>query len=153
PQLKELWRTNRFLSTRTLGKAALDILPSAARKVFEGEYRGQMPMAQVLAETFAHDGFRYVPLIWKEADLGCSVRILCLRRDGLESVAAGRDIDNRIKTVIDALTMVLHKQGTLVDKQGNKLTPSAEEDPFFVLLDDDRQITHLEVETDNALVS
>ena len=29
--------------------------------------------------------------------------------------------------------------------------PVSGEDPFFVLLDDDRQITHLEVETDSAL--
>ena len=33
----------------------------------------------------------------------------------------------------------------------NRYRPGPGEDPFFVLLDDDRGVTHLEVETDAAL--
>ncbi len=46
--------------------------------------------------------------------------------------------------------MPLQKQGSPL-KDGKPIGPQEGEDPFFVLLDDDRQITHLEVETDVAL--
>ena len=78
--------------------------------------------------------------------------MLCLRRDHIEAVGSARDLDNRIKTLIDALTWVPHKDGGPIDDEGNPVKPGPGEDPFFyVLLDDDRQVTHLEVETDTAL--
>jgi hypothetical protein len=55
------------------------------------------------------------------------------------------DIDNRVKTAIDALKM---------PAQQNQVPhgPQKGEDPFFVLMDDDRTVTHLEVETDRLLL-
>lgn len=51
------------------------------------------------------------------------------------------EIDNRIKTLFDALKVPVGIQGK----------PTPEEDPFFVLLQDDRLITRLSVETDTLL--
>jgi hypothetical protein len=36
-------------------------------------------------------------------------------------------------------------------KDGKPLPPQEGEDPFYVLMDDDRRVNHLEVETDTAL--
>ncbi len=56
------------------------------------------------------------------------------------------DIDNRLKTLIDALRLP-----TSGRELAGSETPQAGEDPFFCLLRDDKQVTHLEVETDNLL--
>ena len=78
----------------------------------------------------------------------CSLNILFLRRDIPGSVLSAGDIDNPIKTVIDALRRPRHANELV----GNE-TPAADEDPFFCLLEDDSQVSHLEVETDTLLDS
>ena len=72
--------------------------------------------------------------------------ILFLRRDIPGSIISAGDIDNRIKTVIDGLRRPRNGKELV----GNE-TPQAGEDPFYVLLEDDKQVTHLEVETDTLL--
>ncbi len=108
-------------------------------------------MSAALGEIYGHNNYQFTPLAWKESETTCSLRFLVLRRDGDAAVSAGRDIDNRIKTVIDALTVPLPKYGSPLGMDGNPLPPQDGETPLFVLLDDDRQVTHLEVETDALL--
>ncbi len=62
------------------------------------------------------------------------------------AISAG-DIDNRIKTVIDALRRP-RNQAELV---GDDATPGPDEDPFFCLLEDDKMVSHFSVETDTLL--
>jgi len=57
------------------------------------------------------------------------------------------DIDNRLKTLVDALK-VPKKQGELPPDA----VPSEDEDPFFCLLEDDKLLTAIRVETDQLLV-
>jgi hypothetical protein len=59
------------------------------------------------------------------------------------SVLQSGDIDNRLKTLFDAFRLP-HS----VDELGGNLEPQADEDPFFCLLEDDKLITHVAVETD-----
>jgi hypothetical protein len=76
--------------------------------------------------------------------LGCSLDILFLRYDqpGQTLIQSG-DIDNRIKTIFDALR--IPKPGEYCGE------PQAEENPFFCLLEDDSLINHLSVTTDLLL--
>jgi hypothetical protein len=60
-------------------------------------------------------------------------------------VSAG-DLDNRIKTLIDAL----RKPHSANELRGNEI-PAPGEDPFFCLLEDDDLVTALSVETDMLL--
>ena len=62
----------------------------------------------------------------------CSLNILFLRRDIPGSALSAGDIDNRIKTVIDALRRPRH-----ANELAYHATPAADEDPFFRLLEDD----------------
>lgn len=149
-QLKEYWRTNRFLNSCKLDSAAHGLLPGGTKTPWAQHPNERRPLADILGDVYGHHGFRFVPLIWKDADLACSLRILCLRRDTSDALLPARDIDNRIKTLIDALALPPHTKPP-IDKNGDPMVPGTGEDPFFVLLDDDRQITHLEVETDTAL--
>lgn len=152
PQLRELWRTNKFLSgTKLVPYSSYGLLPERARGLFqyEDETR-EWPMAEALGRAYEHSGYKWTPLVRKEISLACSLRVLCLRREHPGSVFVARDIDNRVKTLLDALTMPTYSQGSPM-RNGIALPPTADEDPFFVLLDDDRQVTHLEVETDTVL--
>jgi hypothetical protein len=63
-----------------------------------------------------------------------------------QGVFQAGDIDNRIKTLIDAL----RRPCTATELAGNEI-PLEGEDPFYCLMEDDKQVTHLEVETDLLL--
>jgi hypothetical protein len=70
-----------------------------------------------------------------------------LRRDHPGNlVSYGGDIDNRLKTLFDALRM----PNTCDELAG--VPPEADEDPFYVLLEDDALITKVSVTTDRLLL-
>lgn len=62
-------------------------------------------------------------------------------------ITQGGDIDNRLKTLLDALRMP--KTDAEIPKGD---TPGQDEGPFFCLLEDDNLVTHLSVTTDRLLV-
>lgn len=155
-QLKELWQTNKFLrDVKITPASSVGTLRPTAGMVWGEDPNKQRPMATVLSEIYSHHkewGYGYVPLVREEISLSCSLRILCLRLDHDSAVLPGRDIDNRMKTLIDALTMPSTRHGPPTAK-GLPLGASDSEKPFYVLLDDDRRVTHLEVETDQLLAT
>jgi hypothetical protein len=78
--------------------------------------------------------------------LACALDILFLRRDQPgDLIKHGGDIDNRIKVLFDALRMPQDEQ----ELTGQK--PDVAEDPFFCLLQDDKQITEVKITTDRLL--
>lgn len=90
--------------------------------------------ATSLAAKHATFGFNFVPLVTQELDLICGLDILFLRPDRPGSIWKG-DIDNRIKTLLDALALPLPSDDY------NLRTPEADEQPFFCLLEEDKLIT------------
>jgi hypothetical protein len=61
-------------------------------------------------------------------------------------ITQGGDIDNRLKTLFDALRMP-----RVVAELPTNDTPREGEDPFFCLLEDDALITEIDVKTDMLL--
>jgi methylmalonyl-CoA mutase N-terminal domain/subunit len=102
---------------------------------------------EAVASNYHELGYRFAPLVREKISLVCSLDILFLRRDipGGVITSAG-DIDNRIKTVIDALRRPRYAQELV----GNEV-PSEGENPFFCLMEDDSQVDRLSVETDALL--
>ena len=148
-QLRELWRTNSFLS-----KSMLDVgnplmhRPISDQNAYWGDEDGnKVPFSEYVARRYVEYGYRWVPLVCDDFSLLCSLRMLFLRRDTPGSVISAGDIDNRIKTLIDALRRPRSGNELVGDDQA----PKADEDPFFCLLEDDKQVHHLEVETDTLL--
>jgi hypothetical protein len=91
--------------------------------------------------------FRFAPLVSSRLHLIAGLEILLLRREEPGSVVTqGGDIDNRIKTLLDALRMPKD-----LDELPAGDAPSAEEDPFFCLLEDDALVTELAIVTDRLL--
>lgn len=149
-QLKQFWQTNKFLrehrvypNEHSLGPAAQ---AQAVGTFFNMGEDKRIPMAEAIASTYQQNGYRFVPLVRETLSLLCSLNILLLRRDFQTGVISAGDLDNRIKTLIDALRM---------PKNGNELRgsekPADGEDPFFCLLEDDDLVTALMVETDDLL--
>ncbi len=93
------------------------------------------------AAFYKRGDFRFVPLVFDEQRLLCHLDILFLRPGIPGAALNGGDIDNRMKTLFDALQV----------PEGATGAPGADETLFFVLLEDDRLVTKVTVETDQLL--
>ncbi len=145
-QLKRLWETNRYLSTRRVsrgGEAVNANLIAGARILQTGP---DVALADHVAAQNEMFGYRFVPLVRESISLLCSLDILFLRKDIPGSALHAGDLDNRVKTIIDAL----RRPSNATELAGNE-TPLGTENPFFVLLEDDKQVSALTVETDTLL--
>ena len=105
--------------------------------------------AQRMSERFQNRGYNFLPLIgdvFGGITTACAIDVLFLRRDDPgKIVTSGGDIDNRIKTLFDALKMP--KLGEFDPPQ----PPADDENPFFCLVQDDSLINEIRVVTDRLL--
>lgn len=138
-QLKRFWEINP-----TLANWPPDQMPPyfGGRPVPEG-FRWDKRRDE-LAYNFARNGYRFVPLVTQDMLLSCGLEVLFLRQDG--PILQTGDIDGRLKTLFDALTMPRH-----VEQLRGYETPGNGEDPFYCLLEDDALVAHVSVETDILL--
>ena len=91
--------------------------------------------------------FQFVPLINYRLSLTAEIDVLLLRPEEPGSVMMqSGDIDNRLKTLLDALRMPKVTSEIPQDDE-----PGESEIPFYCLLEDDKLITHLSVTTDRLL--
>jgi hypothetical protein len=132
PQLQLLWQQHRGLSG----------FLTAAKSLPQESSRS---MVELRADNFARCGYRFVPLVSRETGLGCSLEMLLLRRDdpaGLIPTRGG--MDQRLNVLLDALRMP-----RTCDEVGE--VPEADEDPFYVLMEDDSPVNQLTINTDRLL--
>jgi hypothetical protein len=105
----------------------------------------ELPLVEQVANDFARGGFRFVPLV--DTSGACALDILLLRRDEpYKLFTPSGDLDGRIKTLLDGLRMPQQLQ------EVDGLTPSSDENPLFVLLQDDSLIYELNVTTDRLFI-
>ena len=127
-QLKDLWEQRPLVDSRRLLDA-----PS------------QVGDASLIR---AKHGFNFAPLIAESVGLVGELEILLLWPSSPGSIiTSGGDIDNRIKTLLDALKVPGEPSAL-----PTKTVPQLGEDPFFCLLEDDSLITRISVETERLLV-
>ncbi|WP_171208514.1 MULTISPECIES: hypothetical protein [unclassified Ruegeria] len=147
PQLKRHWQTNKFLSEWKTTQSDFDRenhrRPSSTPRIAAGDERHDM--RKLVPEAHRMAGFRFTPLTRKHWYLNCTLDILFLRRDPPGPVTKHGDIDNRIKTLVDALRLPDANQVS------DNMTPGDGEDPFYVLMEDDELLTRLNVETQMLL--
>jgi hypothetical protein len=75
--------------------------------------------------------------------LTCGLKILFLRKEAPGKVYQGGDLDNRLKTLFDALAVPAHPEQVVAD--------ASAPDPIYTLLEDDSAITKVEIETHRLL--
>lgn len=95
------------------------------------------------------EGFVFAPLVQGRIDLIADIDITLLRPEepGAIVTQAG-DIDNRLKTLFDALRMPQKRS-----EIPGECTPENTDSPLFCLLEDDNLISALKVTTDRLLDS
>ena len=91
--------------------------------------------------------FTFVPLVNEKVDLIAELDIALLRPEAPGSILTqGGDIDNRLKTLFDALRMF--QQESELRKEDS---PKKDEELFYCLLEDDNLIERVCVETGRLL--
>jgi len=144
-QLKNWWQVNPYLKHGMPVEFGYDTSANPAYHVAKSH---QIPLVDWVANNFPMGQYRFVPLVRKDLGLLCSIDILFMRPGhpgGIIRPSRG-DLDNRVKTVIDAL-----RKPENMSELGVYSAPQVGEDPFFCLLEDDSLITRLTVETDVLL--
>ncbi|HEX4007439.1 MAG TPA: hypothetical protein VHX60_14785 [Acidobacteriaceae bacterium] len=146
PQLRVLWETHPLLRDMAIRFGAVS-LSEAGR--FEQQPDIEKAAIRCYLEEvgtrYARGNFHFVPLIDADVPMRVSIDILFLRRDQQPLIKQGGDIDNRLKTLFDALRVP-----DTTDGLGGG--PDEGEDPFFVLIQDDAMISEVRVSTDNLLL-
>lgn len=147
PQLDALWQNNPSLKSalinRHIPKTGMFIPgtrnpadPESRRTIA----RGATPVDDIdLCEPIEMCGRKFIPLVRDSYKLTCSLKINFLRHDPPGKIYQG-DLDNRIKTLFDALTIPKHPE------QMQKL-PTDIPDPTYCLLEDDSLITGFDIDT------
>ena len=141
PQLKKLW---------SLHPSLLHYAHS------QGLYVGSQPQTgtkdelivkgwDALASNWEEFGFRFIPLVHSDYCLACSLDILFLRKGGQGNLVTNGDLDERIKTLFDGLQKPQQKS------ECGGAVPTEEENPFFVLFENDKLISEIKITTDQLL--
>ena len=132
PQLRRQWDIDPAL--HALGHAASRVDP------------GNRLMIDDIADRFIKGTFRFVPLVTRNYNLVCNLQITILRNEEPGNLLqSGGDIDNRLKTLFDSLSVPPH------ENQLNGLAPMNGENPFYCLLEDDSLVTGFEVKAERLL--
>jgi hypothetical protein len=157
PQLKRLWETNealgRFAQQSAYGWA--ESHPEIAPRLPDGEVFSLAEPAnsaelagwglQYLGQKFSRAGQGFIPIVTEEMGLRCSLDLLFLRPETPGRIVHGGDIDNRLKTLFDALRLPQQQEWPCP-------ADSASAGPIYCLFQDDSLITEVHVVTDNLLL-
>lgn len=133
-QLKRLWAINPNLTD-----------PRALAGAIRSVGSPMSPTPAKLAEEFDRVGWNFVPLVTRSLGVSCNLDILLLRPTPKHQNSWFGDIDNRLKTLIDALQL------PSANERYADLTPNDDERPFYTLLEDDKMLSRVSVETDEML--
>lgn len=128
PQLARLWQEKPLVA------AASRLLDASPQRTPES----------IVVER---DGLRFAPLVSPRLNLYAEISVLLMRQQVHGAVfSEGGDIDNRLKTLLDALRLPRGpNEGRTADSR------SDDPEPFFCLMEDDALITKVSVETAQLL--
>jgi hypothetical protein len=157
PQLKRLWETHPALQDLE----EIRFFPKSGGMRIEGHHLHQTELSgEVLAgrtqtddnidlcKSIEKHGVWFKPLVRDTFALHCGLKILFLRQELPGRVYQGGDLDGRIKTLVDALTMPQHLEQVL--DPGWQTT---ENEPMYCVMEDDSLISGLNVESEHLLAA
>src|ERR1700686_2094058 len=126
-QLAELWQVVPDLKMRSDEHSILSAPPAESnpRRITMAAATPRESIWKTLGDTFEKCGFQFVPFVSNHLGLTCGLDILLLQKDNGTPIGKSGDIDNRLKTLFDALQ---------VPQNSNELagvTKAVDEDPYF----------------------
>jgi hypothetical protein len=154
PQLKDLWTSHPALRAvednrhfPKIGGATLTQVHhqhgGAVLPVRTSNFGAAQEFLDLCAPIDKH-GAWFRPLVRETYALHCGLEILFLRKEQPGKVYQGGDLDGRIKTIIDSLTMPQHSE------QVTERT-STKADPVYCLMEDDSLVSGVHVESERLL--
>jgi hypothetical protein len=142
PQLAELWKTHPSLIGLQRGRYIAAHIIGEPEDNPHGEEGNALPGDVDLCAPVTKGGVGFLPLVRDRLKLKCSLTISFLRREAPGRVYQGGDLDNRVKMLLDALTVPRHDE---------QVVPSAINGVTYCLLEDDSLITGLDVQSRRML--
>lgn len=148
PQLEELWSTHPTLTHAKEHRYwPLGVESTISHRHHSEDAPGLTsappPIPHMdLCAPISVAGREFVPLVRKSFSLRCGLKIQFLRKEPPGKVYQGGDIDNRLKTLFDALQ---------VPKDQQVINDPISSGPIFCLLEDDGLITNLDISTHRLL--
>src|ERR1022692_1114222 len=139
PQLRQLWGVNPNLRHLAIHKGNDGTLGLSEEEKFA---KG----IAAIGKNWNRAGYNLVPLVTPEMAARCSLDIVLLRPDHGRFILKNGDIDNKLKTLFDALRI---PDGAA---ESSGAIPQSDEDPLFCLLQDDGLISEIKVTTDQLLM-
>jgi hypothetical protein len=109
---------------------------------FGATFYGEGPYHE-LGLPIEKGGRSFIPLVRKSFALKCALKIIFLRQEEPGRIYQGGDIDNRLKTLLDALSVPPHPEHVIGDDHLDG--------PIYCLMEDDELITGIDVETHTLL--
>ena len=155
PQLKRLWETHKkvFNLAKFSARYWAEKYPDYWKEIRPGGDLSNWTDEELyglgiryLAEKWERCGRGYIPLVTEAMDVRCSLDVLFLRPEEPGMIIKGGDLDNRMKTLFDALRLPsnLSEAGGEKGKEGDE--------PIYCLLEDDRVISEVRIVTDHLLL-
>ena len=135
-QLVKLWQTKYPLKGYTERFVPPPISPGT---FVTGQQVTSEPAIKGISTQYQMGGKSFLPIVSKAWFLTCALDILILRRDHFPVINSG-DLDNRIKTLLDALRIPLVGEYC-----------EGDEEPLYCLLEDDKLVAELKVTADLLL--
>ncbi|HEV2161356.1 MAG TPA: hypothetical protein VGR52_03850 [Stellaceae bacterium] len=147
PQLRELWEIDpslqRLLLRRYLTSGGY--FPIEQHHSVEQFKSSEKTANSIdLCEPIFRGGYNFVPLVRNSLLLKCGLTVIFLRKEPPGKVYQGGDLDNRLKTLFDALSVPTNPEQVV---SGDTDAP----DPICTLVEDDSLITGIDIETRQLL--
>jgi hypothetical protein len=146
-QLAQLWQVIPDLKMRSDEHSILTVTPATSNPkiITVAAATLRESLWKTLGNKFDRCGYKFVPLVSNHLGLTCGLDILLLQKNKAAPIGQTGDIDNRLKTLFDALQVPQNCSEIEGDKE-------ADEDPyFFCLTENDSLITDVRVTVDKWL--
>jgi len=149
PQLQELWKITPALSDMQYARHVPVTPGFPVWEVHHSADKSLPPPAPAdssWVDTLApiiRGGKNFIPLVRESLALRCGLKIMFLRKEDPGRVYQGGDLDNRLKTLFDALAIPSSEQ----IPSNDPLIP----DTTFCLMEDDSMISGVDIETHRLL--
>lgn len=143
PQLGEMWNTHPSLKTLTKQRHVTAQSAGLPLNLVQDQYGNRRHLDVDLCSPIEKRGISFLPIVRQELFLKCSLSIMFLRKEEPGKIFHGGDLDNRIKTLLDALTVPQNIEQVC--------DPNIPDRPICCLLANDALITGLDIQTKRLL--